>query len=276
MNDPGPDPELPPITSLSKKQRRVLGTLIEKALTVPDSYPLTVNSLISGSNQKSNRSPLTNYDETDIEDTINELRELGLVAAVHTDGARTEKYRHYVRRRFTLSEPQVGILAELLLRGRQAVGELRTRASRMAPKGSLETQEQLRSELQGLLTQKLIQADGPLDRRGVEVDHNLYLPQEGQTLAYREGEADEAPASPAPRPVTPPAAVSVGGHSPAAPPRPAAPAAAALAGGGGATEAALEELRRRHAELQEQFDDLRRQLGEIVDVVDRLKRDLGV
>ena len=60
MNDPGPDPELPPITSLSKKQRRVLGTLIEKALTVPDSYPLTVNSLISGSNQKSNRSPLTN------------------------------------------------------------------------------------------------------------------------------------------------------------------------------------------------------------------------
>jgi len=72
MNDPGPDPELPPITSLSKKQRRVLGTLIEKALTVPDSYPLTVNSLISGSNQKSNRSPLTNYDETDIEEVSRE------------------------------------------------------------------------------------------------------------------------------------------------------------------------------------------------------------
>ena len=71
MNDPGLDSQLPPITALSKKQRRVLGTLIEKALTVPDSYPLTINSLISGCNQKSNRAPLTNFDDSDIEDTIN-------------------------------------------------------------------------------------------------------------------------------------------------------------------------------------------------------------
>jgi uncharacterized protein YceH (UPF0502 family) len=267
MHDPGPDPNLPPITSLSKKQRRVLGTLIEKALTVPDSYPLTINSLISGSNQKSNRSPLTNYDETDIEDTLNELRDLGLVAAVHTDGARTEKYRHYVRRRFTLSEPQVGILAELLLRGRQAAGELRTRASRMAPKGSLETQEQLRTELQGLLAQKLIQADGPLERRGVEVDHNLYQPQEGQTLAYREGEPEEpAPAAPARAAV--PSGAAGGAGSVAGVARPAV----SVAG----PDPALEELKRRHAELADQFEDLRRQLGEVVEAVDRLKRDLGV
>lgn len=263
MHDPGPDPNLPPITSLSKKQRRVLGTLIEKALTVPDSYPLTINSLISGCNQKSNRSPLTNYDETDIEDTLNELRDLGLVAAVHTEGARTEKFRHYVRRRFTLSEPQVGILAELLLRGRQAAGELRTRASRMAPKGTLETQEQLRTELQGLLVQSLIQADGPLDRRGVEVDHNLYQPQEGQTLAYREGEPEEPPAAAPPRP----AATSVAPGAPAVP-RPSS----AVAG----SDLGVEELRRRQAELADQFEDLRRQLADVVEAVDRLKRDLGV
>jgi hypothetical protein len=255
MHDPGPDPNLPPITSLSKKQRRVLGTLIEKALTVPDSYPLTINSLISGCNQKSNRSPLT----------LNELRDLGLVAAVHTEGARTEKYRHYVRRRFTLSEPQVGILAELLLRGRQAAGELRTRASRMAPKGTLETQEQLRTELQGLLNQKLIQADGPLERRGVEVDHNLYQPQEGQTLAYREGEPEEPPQVTPARPASVVTTVA-----------PAAPSMGRPAVAAGGPDPGLQELQRRQAELADQFEDLRRQLADVVEAVDRLKRDLGV
>jgi hypothetical protein len=269
MHDPGPDPNLPPITSLSKKQRRVLGTLIEKALTVPDSYPLTINSLISGCNQKSNRSPLTNYDETDIEDTLNELRDLGLVAAVHTEGARTEKYRHYVRRRFTLSEPQVGILAELLLRGRQAAGELRTRASRMVPKGSLDTQEQLRAELQGLLTLKLIQADGPLERRGVEVDHNLYQPQEGQTLAYREGDPEEpALATPARAPAPHIATGALGASGVTGGGRPAVSVAGSDPG--------LEELKRRQAELAEQFEDLRRQVADVIEAVDRLKRDLGV
>ncbi|MFN8857799.1 MAG: DUF480 domain-containing protein [Planctomycetaceae bacterium] len=276
MNDPGLDSQLPPITALSKKQRRVLGTLIEKALTVPDSYPLTINSLISGCNQKSNRAPLTNFDDSDIEDTINELIDLGLVASVHTDGARTEKYRHYVRRRFTLSEPQVGILAELLLRGRQAVGELRTRASRMTPKGSLETQEQLRTELQGLLSQKLIQADGPLDRRGVEVDHNLYLPQEGQALAYREGEPDEAAPAPAPRPAVAMAGGTPGGPAPMVAARPPVPGGVSTGGAGMVSEAALDELRRGQAELRQQLEDLRRQLGEVADVVDRLQRDLGV
>jgi hypothetical protein len=234
MHDPGPDPNLPPITSLSKKQRRVLGTLIEKALTVPDSYPLTINSLISGCNQKSNRSPLTNYDETDIEDTLNELRDLGLVA-------------------------------ELLLRGRQAAGELRTRAGRMAPKGSLETQEQLRTELQGLLTQKLIQADGPLERRGVEVDHNLYQPQEGQTLAYREGEPEELPPATPSRPASVMTTVAT-----------ATPDAGRSAVPPVGPDPGLQELRRRQAELADQFEELRRQLADVVEAVDRLKRDLGV
>ncbi|MFM8582755.1 MAG: DUF480 domain-containing protein [Planctomycetaceae bacterium] len=214
MTDPH-DANLPPITSLSKKQRRVLGTLIEKALTVPDSYPLTLNSLLSGCNQKSNRAPLANYDDSDIEETVNQLRDLGLVAAVHTEGGRTERYRHYVRRRFTLSEPQIGILTELLLRGRQAMGELRTRASRMTPRGSLDSLEQLRTELQGLLDLKLIQADGPLERRGVEIDHNLYQPQENARVAWKEV-ADEPPAASAPAgsplPSTPVAAP--GGPSP--------------------------------------------------------------
>ena len=73
-----PDPQLPPITSLSAAQRRVLGTMIEKALTVPESYPLTLKALTTGCNQKSARHPLTNYTEDDVEETLGQLRELGL------------------------------------------------------------------------------------------------------------------------------------------------------------------------------------------------------
>src|SRR5258707_14269759 len=159
MTDTQQEPQLPPITSLTAAQRRVLGTMIEKALTVPESYPLTLKALTTGCNQKSARHPLTNYTEYEVEETINSLREMGLAAVVHTELGRTERYRHYVRKRFSsLSEPQVAILGELLLRGRQPIGELRGRASRLAPSGSLETLEQLRAELSGLAGMKLVQS----------------------------------------------------------------------------------------------------------------------
>ena len=305
MTDPN-DANLPPITSLSKKQRRVLGTLIEKALTVPDSYPLTLNSLLSGCNQKSNRAPLANYDDADIEETVNQLRDLGLVAAVHTEGGRTERYRHYVRRRFTLSEPQIGILTELLLRGRQAMGELRTRASRMTPRGSLDSLEQLRTELQGLLDLKLIQADGPLERRGVEIDHNLYQPQENARVAWKEV-ADEPPAaspSPAPPSPTAPSPTSPSPTSPSAPhssassPAPAAPAGTisrppttgfatagpARAGGseGSVDDARLAgleaKLTRALADLQalrQSHEELRSAHERLESHLEQLRRDLG-
>src|SRR5437879_5154288 len=103
MNDtPEPEqPELPPMTSLSPAQRRVLGTLIEKALTVPETYPLTLKSLTTGCNQKSARQPITTYQEADVEEAVGQLRELGLAAVVHTETGRTERFRHYIRRRFS-------------------------------------------------------------------------------------------------------------------------------------------------------------------------------
>src|SRR5262249_57213280 len=108
MADPSTEPDLPPVTSLSAAQRRVLGTMVEKALTVPESYPLTLKALTTGCNQKSARHPLTNYEEADVEETLGELRELGLAAVVHTESGRTERFRHYLRRRFSaLPEPQV-------------------------------------------------------------------------------------------------------------------------------------------------------------------------
>jgi uncharacterized protein YceH (UPF0502 family) len=263
MTDTPEQQDLPPITFLSSAQRRVLGAMIEKALTVPESYPLTLKALTTGCNQKSARHPITNYQEADVEETLGELRELGLAAVVHTESGRTERFRHYLRRRFsTLSEPQVAILGELLLRGRQSVGDLRGRASRMAPAGSLDSLEQLRTELAGLVTLKLVQSDGPLDRRGVEVDHNLYKPGEAPPMTPRTVVADEpataalpsaAPAASA-RPVT--ATVPTPGASADLLPR-----IAALETACAQLRSENHELRQLVEELQKSLDDLRRSLG---------------
>jgi len=263
MTDTSPEPQLPPITSLSAAQRRVLGTMIEKALTVPESYPLTLKALTTGCNQKSARHPMTNYIEADVEETLGELRELGLAAVVHTESGRTERFRHYLRRRFDmLTEPQVAILGELLLRGRQSLGDLRGRASRMAPPGSLDSLDQLRTELSGLVTLKLVQSDAPLDRRGVEIDHHLYQPGEGRVMQQRTTFDDEPAAAVAP-PVTAPAAAR-----PAPAPAPASAPSGELLNRIAALESNCADLRSENSELREQFEELRRSLED-------LRRSLG-
>jgi uncharacterized protein YceH (UPF0502 family) len=179
----------------------VLGTLLEKAFTTPEQYPLTPKATLAGCNQKSNRDPVSDYDEDAVQQTLDELRELGLVGELHTEGGRASRFRHYMRQRTTLTEPQLAIMTELMLRGRQQLGELRGRASRMVEIDSL---EKLRSELQPLLDEGLVRANGALERRGVEVDHNLYPPGENRDemapiLASEESAPRTAPI-PAPRP----------------------------------------------------------------------------
>lgn len=170
----------PTVRELSRPQRRVLGTLLEKGFTTPDQYPLTVKACTTGCNQKNNRDPISNYSEDQVLEVLDELQQMGLVAVVHTESGRTERYRHYVRKRFNFSEPQLAILTELLLRGRQSLGELRGRASRMVPIDGLES---LRQELQGLMEAGFVEADMPLDRRGAEVDHTFYSPNEKRRIA---------------------------------------------------------------------------------------------
>lgn len=186
--------DFPEVRSLSKPQRRVLGVLIEKAYTVPESYPMTLKAVTTGCNQKNNRSPVTNYTEESVLDALEELRELGLVAVVHTESGRTERYRHYARKRFPFSEPQLAIMTELLLRGAQQLGELRTRASRMVPVESL---TDLRTELDALLAQGYLRAGGSLDRRGAEVDHNFYASNENASPL---GAGSDAPVAADPMP----------------------------------------------------------------------------
>ena len=173
------DDQFPPVKVLSKPQRRVLGVLIEKGITTPEYYPLTLKALTTGCNQKNNRSPLTEYSEDDVLRAVDQLRELGLAAVVHTESGRSERYRHYARKRFPFNEAQLAIMTELWLRGRQSAGDLRTRASRMH---DIPTLEQLRDELKSLQGLGCIQANGPLDVRGIEVDHNFYQPDESKML----------------------------------------------------------------------------------------------
>lgn len=174
-----PDSPPSPIKILSKKQRRVLGVLVEKGITTPEYYPMTLKGLTAGCNQKNNRSPLSDYSEDDIASTVDELREMGLAAVVHTESGRTERFRHYVRKQFPFSESQLAIMTELWLRGRQTLGDLRVRASRMHAIDSL---EQLREELTSLDQQGYVRANGPLGVRGVEVDHTFYKPSENVVL----------------------------------------------------------------------------------------------
>ncbi len=173
------DQTVPGPQRLARGPRRVLGVLLEKAFTTPDAYPLTVKACTSACNQKNNRDPVTNYSEEQVREILDELREAGVAAVVHTDGGRAERFRHYMRKRYPFSEVQLAILTELLLRGRQQPGELRTRASRMVP---IDSQEVLKTALGELQVQGFVQANGPLDRRGVEVDHTFYLEGENQKL----------------------------------------------------------------------------------------------
>jgi uncharacterized protein len=135
------------MVNLTFNEARVLGTLIEKAQTVPAQYPITLNSLVLGCNQKNNREPVTNLSEDDVLDALDGLRGKKLAAEVMLSGSRVSKYRHLAREGLAVSTAQLVILAELLLRGPQSLGELRGRASRMHPLESLEAVQEILNSL---------------------------------------------------------------------------------------------------------------------------------
>ncbi len=118
---------------LSHECARVLGSLVEKALTTPQQYPLTLASLMSACNQTSNREPVVSYGEDTVESALSELKDLRLVRYVlPSHGRSVVRYRHVLDEALGLDAPQCAILAVLLLRGPQTVGELRLRTERMA------------------------------------------------------------------------------------------------------------------------------------------------
>jgi len=155
---------------LTRDQRRVLGVMIEKAKTTPDAYPMTLNGIRVGCNQKSNRSPLLELPEHVVENTLHELRQLGCVVETHS-GGRVPKFKHEAYEWLGVEKAELGVMAELLLRGEQSVGDLRARAARMEK--SITGLDELRPILSSLIEKRLIVELTPAGR-GQIVTHNLY------------------------------------------------------------------------------------------------------
>ena len=124
--------------TLTPDESRVLGVLIEKAQTTPDQYPLSLNAIVNGSNQKNNRDPVLEMSEEAVHDAAEGLRSKQLAARVDQMGSRVHKYRHSAIETLHVRTAELVILAELLLRGPQTLGELRGRASRMHPFESID------------------------------------------------------------------------------------------------------------------------------------------
>lgn len=187
--------ETPQWQPINARQRRLLGVMMEKAKTTPDAYPLSLSGLVTGANQKSNRAPLMNLTPEQCEDKINVLRRIGAAAEIQGAG-RVPKYRHYGHTWLGVKGAEAAVMIELLLRGQQTAGDLRTRASRFEPIADLGT---LQTLLNSLIEKKLVIALTPAGR-GQLFTHNLYPADELAALRVKvatAAEGDEADAAPA-------------------------------------------------------------------------------
>jgi len=170
---PAPEPETWPV--LAPIERRILGVLVEKQKTskTPDSYPLTLNALVTGCNQKSNRDPVLELDEVEVEEGLTALQNKGLVERL--TGGRAERFRHQLYDLWTRNGPELAVLAELLLRGPQTRGDLRGRAGRM---DAIDTLDALDAILKPLLARRLVVFLTDPERRGALVTHGFHTPEE--------------------------------------------------------------------------------------------------
>jgi uncharacterized protein len=237
---------LPPI------DRRVLGVLVEKAKTTPAGYPMTANAITVGCNQKSNRHPLMELTSDEVQQSLDRLRGLGAVGEIHDTG-RVPKYRHYLYQWLGVEKAELAVIAELLLRGEQTVGELRGRAARMEPIGDLAA---LQPVLNRLVERGLVIALSP-PGRGQMVTHGLLPPRELERVrAKAVGRVPAAETGSEP-------------FAAAEPPRTAAASAASAASTASAGFALqLDALRREVDELRGELDALRRDLADLRAVVE--------
>ncbi len=218
---------------LNAHEARVLGVLIEKAFTTPDQYPLTLNAIANGCNQKSNRSPVVDFSEAEVVVALQGLLMKHLAGSSSPAGSRVEKWRHNGREVLKVQEQDLAVVAELLMRGPQAKGELRQRAGRMRSIASLD-------EL------------GTILGRLIEVGHVRRLPPGSGSRAERFGQT-LAPtihieeSGPEPSPAAPPQAQR---QTPSSPPQVSS------------EEGRVTALEGRVAWLTEQLSSLAERLGE--------------
>lgn len=132
---------------LSDIETRVLGSLIEKQVTTPEYYPLTLNALMLACNQKNNRYPVTSYSEHQVADALESLREKNLTYVFYGSTSRVPKYKHVMPEVMHLSHPEVALMCVLMLRGAQTLGELRGHGGRLHEFSSLEEVEETLNKL---------------------------------------------------------------------------------------------------------------------------------
>ncbi|HEY2955126.1 MAG TPA: DUF480 domain-containing protein [Candidatus Eisenbacteria bacterium] len=225
-------PWTPTWKPLSPEQRRVLGVLIEKAKTTPATYPMTINAIVLGSNQKNNREPVMALAADDVERVLEELRVLGAVTEA-PEATRAAKFRHRGYEWLGVERAELAVMTELLLRGAQTLGDLRSRADRMEHIPDLAA---LKPIVDALVKRGLMVELTP-PGRGQLVSHNLYGEQELADLR-----------------------AGYGGHAPAATSRdPGAPATAAPGG----TADMLARLAGEVTELRAEVARLSERLGQI-------------
>ncbi len=199
MSEPTVTPTKPTWPILNANERRILGVLIEKAKTTPDAYPMSLNGLVTGCNQKSNREPVMSLTDLDIEDTVPRLQKLGLVTRI--TGSRVDRYRHDLYETWRLDKIDLALMAELLLRGPQTEGELRSHVSRMESFAELDA---LRGALKPLVERGLVVYLTPQGRRGTALTHGFHTPPELESARKRFNSSDDAAAPPVPVAVAPP------------------------------------------------------------------------
>jgi len=162
-------------------ERRVLGVLVEKSKTTPDTYPMSINALVTGCNQKTNRDPILDLSDVDVQHALVSAQKKGLTIRV-TGSGRVERWKHATYDAWKVSKVEAAILTELLLRGPQTEGELRGRASRMEP---IEDLDALRALLKPLAERRLVVYLTPQGRRGTVLTHGFHAPDELERLRAR-------------------------------------------------------------------------------------------
>ena len=163
---------------LSVAEARVLGVLVEKQRTVPDTYPLTLNALVAGCNQRSSRDPVLTLTDTEVQQALDDLKARSM--AMETSGGRVMRYAHNAERALSLPSQSVAILAALLLRGPQTAGELRIGTERMHRFADISTVEAFLNELAerqaGALVAQLPRAPGTRETRWMQLLSEPALP----------------------------------------------------------------------------------------------------
>jgi len=215
---------------LSEAAARVLGALVEKEITTPEYYPLSLNALLNACNQKTNREPVMNLDEDAVTAAIRSLSDFELAGAANTSDSRVRKYEHRLGEAFNFTRPEIAVICVLLLRGAQTPGEIRGRGER------LHHFEEL-NDVQAAL-QKLMQREPALVKvlprqPGTKESRYKHLMSRDVEIAANEGAHDDVRGRSGVEPVD-------GGRM-------------------ARLEAEVEKLRSEVAELREQFAQFRKQ-----------------